>query len=146
MRFTALALAFALVPVGDALAGCKSCPNTQYTVGYVEEQVTVKKPVLIKRTPIVETREKQITVTEQVVTGYKEEVVPCETVKARKPLFKGLFKKPGYGLANFLFKFFIKNNLNIWFFRGGCDVCSTSKYEYFGLPCSSYATFFDSAR
>lgn len=61
--------------------------------GYVEETVVVKRPVWIKRTPVIETREKQITVKESVVVGYKEEVVEAAPVGAKKRLFGGLFKK-----------------------------------------------------
>jgi hypothetical protein len=70
---------------------CKKSPKCEYSIGYVEETVVVKKPVLIKRTPIIETREKQITVKEQVVTGYKEEVVEAAPVKRK--FLGNLFKK-----------------------------------------------------
>lgn len=75
-----------------SVAAAGDCAKCEYSVGYVEETVVVKKPVLIKRTPIVETREKQVTVKEQVVTGYKEEIVEVP-VRKHKPLFGGIFKK-----------------------------------------------------
>lgn len=73
-----------------AVAG-ECCP--QYSVAYVEETVMVKKPVLIKRVPITEVREKQVTVKETVVVGYKEEVVEAVPHKAKRNLLDGLFKK-----------------------------------------------------
>ena len=73
-----------------AVAG-DCCP--QYTTAYVEETVVVKKPVLVKRVPVTEVREKQVTVKETVVVGYKEEIVEAAPCKAKHSLFGGLFKK-----------------------------------------------------
>ena len=84
------------------LAGClfaapvsagEPCAKPECVKGYIEETVVVKRPVWIKRTPVIETREKQITVKESVVVGYKEEVVEAAPVRAKKRLFGGLFKK-----------------------------------------------------
>lgn len=77
-----------------SIAG-ECCP--QYTKGYVEETVVVKKPVLIKRVPITEVREKQITVKETVVVGYKEEIVEAAPCKPKHGLLGGLFKKKPCG-------------------------------------------------
>jgi len=85
--FAALLL---LAGSSTAVAG-DCCP--QYSVAYVEETVVVKKPVLIKRVPVTEVREKQITVKETVVVGYKEEVVEAVPHKTKRNLLGGLFKK-----------------------------------------------------
>ncbi len=79
----------AFVLIGSVVNACDTC-KVQYERAYVEETVVVKKPVWIKKTPIVETREKQVTVKEQVVTGYKEEVVAA---KPHHRPFAGLFKR-----------------------------------------------------
>lgn len=69
------------------------CAKPECVKGYIEETVVVKRPVWIKRTPVIETREKQVTVKENVIVGYKEEVVEAAPVCAKKRLFGGLFKK-----------------------------------------------------
>ena len=81
-----------LAPLFCATSFAADCCGSKVTVGYVEETVVVKKPVLIKKTPIIETREKQVTVKEQVVVGYKEEIVEAPA-HYKKTLFGHLFKK-----------------------------------------------------
>ena len=69
------------------------CAKPECVKGYVEETVVVKRPVWIKRTPVIEVREKQITVKESVVVGYNEEVIEAAHACPKKRLFGGLFKK-----------------------------------------------------
>lgn len=90
MRKSALLMVLFASPVGAA--DCKNAPQATCVTGYVEETVVVKRPVLIKRTPVIETREKQITVKEDVVVGYKEEVVAAP-VRKKLNLLGGLFRK-----------------------------------------------------
>jgi hypothetical protein len=97
MRKSALLMVLFASPVvaGD----CKNIAKATYAVGYVEETVVVKRPVTIMRTPVIETREKQVTVKENVVVGYKEEVVDAVPVLKRNPL-AGLLHKLGCAACN----------------------------------------------
>lgn len=81
-----------LAPLFCTTSFAADCCGSKVTVGYIEETVVVKKPVLIKQVPIIETREKQVTVKEQVVVGYKEEIVDLP-VRHKKLLLRNLFKK-----------------------------------------------------
>lgn len=92
MRKSALLMVLFASPV--VAADCTKCaPQATCVTGYVEETVTVKRPVIIKRTPVIETREKQVTVKENVVVGYKEEVVAAAPACRKPNLLGGLFRK-----------------------------------------------------
>lgn len=84
-----LSIALVVGFCSSSFAG-ECCEKAQYSTAYVEETVVVKRPVLLKRTPVFETREKQVTVKENVLVGYKEEVV--ESAPRKRP-FAGLFQK-----------------------------------------------------